>query len=363
MSQHDQSQGLTCPNCSGVVPVPEGVRLVECPFCHMRSLVQGEKGVRRWQVARKVERTQAETAVRGFFSGLRKARDLPKNAEIKDLFLVYLPYWRVQATVAGWIFGRERKDKDSTRPVEVELLEDMHWNDAAVDVSEFGVHRVSLSKQDLQPYNADQLHAEAMVFEPSESPTDAQAEAEQHFTLRARGKRSLRTTHFEKFHLLRQQLSVVYYPLWVSRYEYRNRNYQVVVDGVKGQVLYGKAPGNIFFRAAALVAGMATGNFFLVNGTVIAGYLAAASSDDDGLWIVLLPLILGIALIAAGYAAFRYGEEVEELGAENKKAETAVSRSSISSGGDLAQLAQGQDWQKILQTGLSVVEELTELKK
>ena len=38
-----------------------------------------------------------------------------------DMFLIYLPYWRVQAFVAGWMFGRVRKDKDSTKPVEVEV--------------------------------------------------------------------------------------------------------------------------------------------------------------------------------------------------------------------------------------------------
>jgi hypothetical protein len=326
----------------------------------MRSLVQGEKGVRRWQVARKVERTQAETAVRGFFSGFRKARDLAKAAQIKDIFLVYLPYWRMQATVAGWIFGREQKDKDSTRPVEVELLEEMHWNDAAVDVSEFGVHQVSISKQDLLPYNADELHAEAMVFEPSESRTDAMAEAETHFVLRGRHKKSLKQKYFEKFHFLREQFSLVYYPLWVARYDYHGRNYQVVVDGAKGKVLYGKAPGNILYRAAALVGGMAAGNFLLVNGTIIAGYVGLGSNDDDGLWIILLPVILGLALIAGGYTAFRYGEEVEELASENRKAETG-SLSALSQG-NLTHAMSGQDWQKMLKTGMSVLEELSEMK-
>ena len=48
-------------------------------------------------------------------------------------------------------------------------MEEMHWNDAAADVSEFGVHRVSASKQELEPYDAERLHAEGMVFEPVES--------------------------------------------------------------------------------------------------------------------------------------------------------------------------------------------------
>ncbi len=340
----EQTQGLNCPSCGGVVPVPEGVRVVQCPFCEQRSLVQGERGVRRWQVSRKVDRSQAQQAVEGFLSGFKKASDLKKRAEIRELFPVYLPYWRVSAFVAGWMFGRVRAGEDRTKPVEVEVMEHMHWNDAAVDVSEFGVHHVSLSKQNLEPYDMEGLQREAMVFEPSESRTEALAEAEKHFIHRGRRKKKLKQRFFEKFHLLRTQLSLVHYPLWVARYEYRDRNYQVVVDGVKGRVLYGKAPGNVLYRAAALVAGMALGNLVLVNGTLLAALALSKDVDDEGLALLLIPLGIGIGLIAAGYRAFRYGEEVEELQKEAKKATLSTGEAS------------GSRWT----TGLKIVEELSE---
>ncbi len=358
MSQINQSQGLTCPNCSGVVPVPEGARIVTCPFCDMKSLVQGERGIRRWQVARNIERPQAVEKVEGFFTGMKKARDLRKEAQVRDVFLIYLPYWRVQSIVAGWMFGRVKSGKDSTKPVEVEVLEEMHWNDAAVDVSEYGVHRVSISKDQLQPYASDLLHGEAMVFEPSESRTDAQLEAEQHFVYRGRKKRHLRNKFYEKFHLLRQRLSLVYYPLWVARYEYKQRNYQVVVDGVKGDVLYGKAPGNSFYRAAMLVLGMAFGNLILVDGAVLAGLLISNSDDSDGALLVLLPILLGLGLIVAGYRAFRYGEEVEEIGRANKKAQMATDPQKRL---DTLISAGGGDMEELMKTGLSFLEEFTDL--
>lgn len=318
----DKTQGLTCPNCRGVVPVPEGVRLVRCPYCDQRSLVQGEQGVRRWQVARQLDRDQALETVKGFFSGMKKAPGLKQKAEIRELFLVYLPYWRVTATVAGWMFGRVKSGKDSTRPIEVEVLEEMEWNDAATDVAEFGVHQVTIRQAELQPYDSERLHQEGMIFEPSESRTEALAEAEQHFSHQARSRRSLKRKFFEKFHILRPQLGLVYYPLWVARYEYRQRNYQVVVDGTQPKVLYGKAPGNIFYRAAALVAGMAFGNLILVNGTALALTLLGGSNggDDDSFAFACIPAVVGIALIVAGYRAFRYGEEVEEVSQSARKA-------------------------------------------
>jgi hypothetical protein len=286
----------------------------------MRSVVGGDQGIRRWHVINQLDRQKALEGVSGFFSGMNKARDLKKQAQVKEIFLAYLPYWHVKSFVAGWLFGRVKRGDDDTKPVEVEVMEEMDWNDAATDVSEFGVHRVNVIQQHLEPYDAEVLHAEGMVFEPVESRSEALEEAVLHFSHRGRSKRSLHQKYFEKFHFLRQRFSLVYYPLWIARYSYRDRSYQVVVDGTNGKVLYGKAPGNIFYRAVMLVGGMAAGTFILVNGTVITGLAMASSDDGDGLAIVLLPIVIGLGLIAAGYRKFRYGEEVELLQKSARKA-------------------------------------------
>jgi hypothetical protein len=327
------------------VPVPEGARLVTCPSCRQRLFVQGDRGVRRWQLRRVVTRDQAQQTVTGFFGGMNKAGDLRRKAEIKELFLVYLPFWRVMAQVAGWRLGRVRKDKDSTRPIEVEVLEEMQWNDAAVDVSEFGVNRVPIAGQHFEPFDQDRLSAEGMVFEAAESPTEAIAEADTFFEQAARSKKSLASTYLEKFHMLRQRLSLVYYPLWVARYQYRNRSYQVVIDGVNNKVLYGKAPGNILYRAGALVLGMAVGNLLLVHGTAFAAQVLfyAHDSDNDAFAILLIPPVLGILAIAQGYRSFRYGEEVEQIDREARKA---------------VRKDQGFGWTSLLEDGINLNREV-----
>jgi len=350
----DKTHGLTCPECSGVVPVREGQRIVTCPYCGLNSMLQGDRGIRRWQVSRRVERAQAEKAVQGFFSGIKKARDLKKQAKISDMFLIYLPYWRVHADVGGWRFGRVKAGEDSTKPVEVEIMEEMHWTDAALDVSEYGVHRITLSKEQLEPFDSEVLHAEAIVFDPAESHSEALTEAHDHFIYRARRKKNLKTTHFEKFHYFHERLSIVYYPLWVSRYSYHKRNYQVVVDGVTGETLYGKAPGNIMYRAAALVGGMAAGNFILVNGTIAAGWIIGSSSDDDGLAILLLPIAIGAGLIFAGYRAFRYGEEVEEIEGKVKKARGKHGRAK-----SLFESVSGGNMEDLMKTGMDLLEDMS----
>ena len=127
--------------------------------------------------------------------------------------------------------------------------------------------------------------------------------------------------------------------------EYVKRNYQVVVDGVRGRVLYGKAPGNVFYRAAALVVGMALGNLTLVNGTLLMTRILSEDADGEVLALFLVPIGLGLALIAGGYRAFRYGEEVEEIQKGAKK----------------AALAEDKGLRGRFESGLNIIEELSEL--
>jgi hypothetical protein len=211
-------------------------------------------------------------------------------------------------------------------------------------VSEFGVHRVSLRKESLEPYDSDGLHAEAMVFEPTESRTEALAEAQGYFFQRARSKKKLKRKFFEKLHLLRTQFSLVYYPLWIARYEYRGRSYQVAVDGADGRVLYGKAPGNVLYRAAVLVGSMAAGTFMLVNGTILAARILSA--DGEGMFLILLPAAIAVGLISAGYRAFRYGEEVEEMQEGARKATLSL---------------EDRGPFRHLKTGMRIYEDLSEL--
>lgn len=352
----EQSQGLICPNCAGVVSIAEGMRIVQCPYCNLHSLVQGDRGIQRWHVPRRIDRAGAEAGARGFLSGMRKARDLSRAARIEEVLLVYLPFWRVAATVAGWLFGRTRKDKDETKPDEHYVFESMHWNDAAVDVAEFGVHRIIVSRDDLQPFDSQALHAEAMVFEPSESQTEALDEASAHFRYRSRAQANQTRTTYENIQLLRPEFSLVYYPMWLVRYSYRNRVYQVVVDGVHGRVMYGKAPGNILYRAAALVTGLAVGNLVLVNGTILAGIIFT-DSDEGGLAGLLLPMVLGIGFIIYGYRQFRYGEEVEDKPKEFQKAVTPPGQ------GIFGAIPKISDLPKMMQSGMTLLEDIEELSR
>jgi hypothetical protein len=275
--------------------------------------------VGRYQVARKVSREQATQAVRAFWTGLNRAMDLGRRAQITEMFLAYVPYWRAQSQMAGWLFGEVAQGSGNTRhyvPREVQLMQPMDWTGAAGDVAEFGVDSIGLLGTQFSAYDPDSLHQEGMVFEPTGSETDARDNAQKDWEQQARKKSGLDRVGQTVLHFLRRSLALVYYPLWVGRYTYRNRVYQVVVDGYSGRVLYGKAPGNIYYRALMLVGGTALGSFVLVDGLSLAVSLLGSSSNHSSgsgeLALLAVPVVAGAGLIYGGYRLFRWGEEIEE---------------------------------------------------
>jgi hypothetical protein len=314
MAEKENVTGLNCPNCGGMVPVPEGQAIVRCPFCEMRSYVRGERGVLRYQVPQKVERQAAISAMLRFFSSnMAIARNLSSQATISESFLVYLPFWTVWGRVAAWAFGQKRVgsgDKARYEPREVRLVQEFTYTMAACDVGEFGVTELNLTNQELRSFNPDELHNAGMVFEPVGSTSEARQSAEQEFNDQIQRKAGLDRVSQLFTRPFRQRFGLVYYPLWVLRYLYRGRSFQVVVDGYTGEVLYGKAPGNTIYRAAVLVLGMALGAFVAIDLTTLILY-GLGDSNDFPFWLLLLTIVGGFAIMYTAYRRFRYGEQYE----------------------------------------------------
>ena len=70
-----------------------------------RSL--SEIGIRRYQAPLKINRDQAVGKLKGFLSGkVQIARDAPAQSELREAFLVHLPFWAVWGRGVAYAFGQ-----------------------------------------------------------------------------------------------------------------------------------------------------------------------------------------------------------------------------------------------------------------
>ncbi len=309
--------GLKCASCAGSVDVQEGVTNVECRYCGTPQAVVGERGIVRVMVLDQVDRETAGRAVhRWFRKGIRKDPALKKEAQFQESFLAWFPFVRARFDAVGWVLGiREKKVKRGNtwktvrEPVEREVERAVDLTMPGADMAEFGVHRVDLTGDEVLPLDDGLLRSRGMVFRPSRSLEETGEELRQ--LALENIKRSNRLDHvsFSWLKSIRRRIALVYYPMWVVRYGFRGRTYQVLVDAEGGGLAYGKAPGNHFYRAFSLVGACAGASFV---GTTLLQHAGAFLRSENGL-IGLGVVGLALAgLVYWGFSQFRHGGVVEE---------------------------------------------------
>jgi hypothetical protein len=299
----EMSINLSCPSCGGALSIEEGAKLTNCKYCDALLGVEGEGGVFKTTFKNNVGDQQAAGTLNNWFGKGLKARDLKSRAKITELYPIYLPFWRMTARAAGWVCGyEERRHTDSQGRVHTEridmerpVLRDFDWSQIACDVGDLGIQ------------NLRNLRGEALLHEegsiPTTSATDARAQGETTIRNLARQSAGVPNITFEKIHVIPRYLGLVFYPVWIGRYEYAGRSYFATVDGVTGQTISGRAPGDPLYRAAIMTGGSAAGG--LMTGL---GALFGMAGSDIGWGLA----VAGIIIFGVSWMFFRHGSEVVE---------------------------------------------------
>ena len=303
----EMSINLSCPSCGGALSIEEGAKLTNCKYCDALLGVEGEGGVFKTTFKNNVGDQQAGGVLKTWFGKGLKARDLPARATITELYPIYLPFWRLSARAAGWVCGyEERRHTDSQGRVHTEridmermVLRDFEWSRIACDVGDLGI-------QNLRNLRGEALlHEEGSIptFEATTSATDAKAQGETAIRNMARQSAGVPKITFEKIHVIPRYLGLVFYPVWIGRYEYAGRSYFATVDGVTGQTISGRAPGDPLYRAAIMTGGSAAGGIMAGLGA----FFGIAGSDAA--WILA---VVGVIVFGLSWMFFRHGSEVVE---------------------------------------------------
>ncbi len=309
--------GLTCASCGGTVDVQEGRTNVVCRYCGTPQAVVGDRGIARVMVLNQLDRSQASEVVRRWLrTGIRKDPALKKEATLQEVFLAWFPFVRARLDAIGWILGiRTKRRKRGNRwetvkePVENSVERSVDFTMPAADMAEFGVHRVNLAGDEVLPLDDELLRSRGMVFRPSRSLEEIGDRLRERAMADAERSNRLDRVSSSWLTSVRRRITLVYYPMWVIRYGFRGRTYQVLVDAEDGNLAYGKAPGNHLWRAFCLVASCAGAAFV---GTTVLQHADVFLRSDDGLkGLAVVGLVLA-GLVYWGYRQFRHGGVVEE---------------------------------------------------
>jgi DNA-directed RNA polymerase subunit RPC12/RpoP len=308
MAEQGISLNLSCPNCGGTVTSVEGQRTIACPYCQSLSFVEGDRGTYTVMFQNAQAEATVRTNVQQWFDKGLKARDLPQQATITEIYPIYIPFWRLRARAAGWVCGyREERHTDSqgnthTRrvPMEKMVFRDFEWSEIACDPGDIGIKRLPGLHGNVIAHEEGSIP----TFEATTSPDDARSKGVE--TIRGMAISSASVPHitYQKMHVSPKYLGLTFYPVWICRYLYRGRSYFATFDGVNGKSLSGRAPGDPLYQSLALVAGAALGG-------AITGASATIGLAEVG-EIGIAGIIIGAVIFVVGFYFFRHGSEVTE---------------------------------------------------
>lgn len=327
------SVGLNCPACGGAISVDEGEDTLPCQYCGSVLFIEGDKGVSTIAFKSKMTPQNAVASAQAWWAKGFKARDLRQVGKVTETYPIYLPFWRTVTRVAGWICGyevRRHTDKDGRVheqkiPKEVMVLHDFNFSEIACDPGDLGIRT-------LRNFSGETSFADFEMiptFEATTSKDDAVTRAKNDALARAKASARVPNVTFERLHVLPKRLSMVYYPVWVVRYKYRDRMYMTSVDGVTGAPMSGRAPGDPLFQSLAVTAGTSLGGIVAAAGIIFSGGSAE---------IAIGGLAVGIGILYVMYRFFRHGSEIVEGEFKEKKASTKQSLKEIA---DIAKQVKG----------------------
>jgi hypothetical protein len=197
------------------------------------------------------------------------------------------------------------------------------WTHIGCDPGDLGIEFLQTTVRETEPYDPGDIPA----LPPLDPATDAYTAArngiaDQAFG-EAREEARMKKVTFQKTLVSPRSFQQLAYPFWVVRYRYKGRGYLAVLDGVRGTVVSGRAPGDVLYQGLAGAAGSVAGGGLIAVSAVT---LPTVGFDIEGLLLAAFPLIIGLVVIAWTYDVFRYGSEVVVDDLSRTRQKTVIGR-------------------------------------
>lgn len=250
---------IVCPHCGGNASLAEGARVLHCRFCERKSLASSPLGYPTLYLPPKVSQEDARLIAQEYIPPQVEEEIVPLT--FHQTQLLYLPFWRVQARMIGWVSGQAPFKEETIEefvedgqgrghlqkkilrsggePLKRMLVLIQEYTFSAAEVKELGVLRLTLEEKSLNflPFKSNQANNKEYWINPSLSPSKARREAETLFMKRVLAPYKHYNDFFHRLKLLPSQLTLFYYPFWLLTAVPHGNFNRRILDAVDGKVI------------------------------------------------------------------------------------------------------------------------------
>ena len=324
-AEHDDKKvaihEISCSNCGAPLSYMEGEAVITCEYCGTTTMLAGYDNIvtveSHYLLPPKVGRDEAIGIASGWLKkGFYKSKDLPNKVSWRKTEVRVLPYWIVRCTGNTRWSGMQKRTKTTGKgknktsetywePVQGRITDDYTWPVyAREDTSEFwGIRNIEPGKQCVFPdwgkfifriggskkapnkdllegkmdFSIDELkkfNMQEHIINGQIIQEKAEVSARNRIIELHQQKAESKATKITDVDTTIdvQGVDLVYVPIWELEYAYKDKNYRILVDASRQEVLSGEAPVGKWAKATV----------FDIIFLLIAAIFAAIGGTTDG---------------------------------------------------------------------------------
>ncbi|MEM3641174.1 MAG: hypothetical protein QXH37_04570, partial [Candidatus Bathyarchaeia archaeon] len=237
---------LSCSHCGAPISFEPGEIIATCRYCGYTVVIETGKAFlfEHSMLLNKYSPPQVEEIVRGWMrSGFLKPPDLARKSKITEKTLTYLPFWILSVdaeTTYKGVFERV------TPPVlkEGKITKKYDWLILARKAADFPTKEYDVPLEGKVPYDFRKIEVFAKVLNSEIEEGEAVERAKQEI---GEHHRYLAQQDVDRIIEIKNKLKInqtiyLHAPVWFMKYDYRGKNYVLLMDGATGAVIKGDIP-------------------------------------------------------------------------------------------------------------------------
>jgi hypothetical protein len=241
---------IKCSHCGAPIPFQPGEIIATCKYCGYTVAIETGQvfTFEHSMLLNKYDPAQIEEPIREWMrEGFLKPSDLAKKSKIEEKNLIYLPFWVVSAKAESAYKGIfERIAPAVTK--EGKMEKEYDWLVLARKATEFPTREYEVPLAGKIPFDFRKVEAFAKVLNSEIDRDDAVAIAKQQIE---ESHRYLIQQDVDKIIDIKTDMEVrqvvyLHSPIWFIQYEYKGKNYQLLIDGSAGTEIKGDIPSGRF---------------------------------------------------------------------------------------------------------------------
>jgi len=241
---------ISCSHCGAPISFESGEIIATCKYCGYTVVIQTRRAFtfEHSMLLNKYDPTTIEDPIKNWMrTGFLKPSDLVRKSKIMEKNLIYLPFWVVSVEVTSNYKGIFERITPSVVK-EGKIEKDYNWLVLARKATEFPTREYNVPLEGKIPYDFRKIEGFAKILNSEVEKDEALELAKQQIEELHRylAQQDVDKIIEMKSEIKEDQAVYLHAPIWLIKYEYKGKIYQLWIDGATGTAIKGDIPSTGF---------------------------------------------------------------------------------------------------------------------